>query len=276
MRKGYNSAARVERSDAVALTMTKRPPTALLLIVVLVCFVLGLIPVLTRNSKVPTPSPSTPQPSAAFQSPLNPNEQISHQTSILVLGVDQLQADQPALRAVWLIVFRPPGKEIFLYGLPLDAKIGGDESATLAALFEFSLENGLNPEFESGLHQFTPLEPDLLVLLDEFAFSSAIDFLNGVQIDETIIAGEQVIAFQSLMLDDPLSLLYTQSEILQALTSQAARLGTSLELTELIELVPEHAYVSQETVQALALVIPILPIDPDLIHINLVGIQKEP
>lgn len=77
-------------------------------------FALGVATALLRpRSSSPNPFP-TP---TARVTPTGPSVGTP-QVTILILGVDSLDPGSGELLAVWLASFRPPGKELFLFGFP--------------------------------------------------------------------------------------------------------------------------------------------------------------
>src|SRR3990170_4782275 len=77
-------------------------------------FLLGVASVILR--------PSSPEASSATATAEPSPPPDPPQTTILILGVDDLRSETPHLRAVWLAAYRPPGASIYLFGLPTDAR----------------------------------------------------------------------------------------------------------------------------------------------------------
>jgi hypothetical protein len=78
---------------------------AVLIVAAVGFFALGLISTFVRPGQAPRPGPNS-TPTTRMPTPVVAASQVS----VLVLGVDSVQADPPSLLAVWLISFRPPGK----------------------------------------------------------------------------------------------------------------------------------------------------------------------
>lgn len=234
--------------------MDRRAQLKLLLLVIIVGFVLGLLS--TALGGIQTSGSSTPTPPAGVG-----------QTTLLILGVDRF--DQPPdLRAIWFVTFRPPGRSVFLYGLSADAPIPGQEPVTLGALFSWSADGGIAPLFLSQLASAVPLEPDVTVLMDETAFAALVDFVGGVDLNGTVFAGDQVLGFLSLVEDQPDAMLAAQSRLIEALLQRLPALGASPDTSSLHGLVPEHAHPSFPVSQLLAMLSPLLPVDPAEVHVS--------
>jgi hypothetical protein len=234
--------------------MDRRAQLKLLLLVIIVGFVLGLLS--TALGGIQTSGSGTPTPPAGIG-----------QTTLLILGVDRFD-QPPALRAIWFITFRPPGRSVFLYGLSTDAPIPGQEPVTLGALFSWSPDGGLDPLFLSQLAAAVPLEPDVTVLMDETAFASLVDFAGGVDLNGTVFTGAEVLGFLSLVQDQPDAMLAAQSRLIEALVQRLPALGAAPDPTSLQGLVPEHAHVSLPVSQLLAMLSPLLPVDPGEVHVS--------
>lgn len=232
-----------------------------LLLLLLACFALGVISALVGN---PQPQ-ATPLPSADVSAATT----VSGQTTILILGADDLQSADPTLLAIWYATFRLPGREVFVLGVPTDIQVPGDPPIPVAALFHCSPDSGADPTFLVALNQAVPLPPNLVLCLDRVAFSTLVDYLGGLDINGTRLDGAQTMAVLDLLLDDPPSLLATQSRVLEAMARQAPLIGATPDLTPLIALIPDHAYLSMPVNEVAALAAPLLPISPATIHIDL-------
>ena len=234
--------------------MGRRAQLKLLLLVVMVGFVLGLLSVLL--GQIETGGARTPTPQAGLG-----------QTTILILGVDRFD-QPPTLRAIWFATFRPPGRSVFLYGLPTNAPIAGEDVVTLNALFAWSADTGVDPLFLDMLTRTVPLQPDATVLMDDAAFAGLIDYLGGVDLNGTTFSGNEVLGFLSLVVEEPEASLASQSRLIEAMTQRLPDLGAAPEVTPLLGLVPDHAHLSLPVDQLLGMLSPLLPVDPAEIHVD--------
>jgi len=232
-----------------------------LLLLLLACFALGVVSALVRNPQAEvTPSPSA---DASLATP------GSAQTTILILGTDDMQAADQTLMAIWYASFRHPGREVFLLGVPTDIQVPGDPPIPVATLFRCSPDQGADPTFLVALNQAVPLPPSFVLCLDRQAFSALVDYLGGLDLSGTRLDGAQTIAVLDLLMDDPASLLATQSRVLEAMAERAPLIGGTPDLTPLIALIPDHAYLSIPANEAAALAAPLLPISPATTHIDI-------
>lgn len=230
--------------------MTKRPPLAVILIVIVLCFALGLLNVLLDSpEELISQSPTRLAPIAPDNS--------SNLQSVLIVGLDRLNSADPKLRALWVALYDETGENLYLHGVPLDSVVNGVKGTKIEDIFAWSPQDGVDPQFLNSLYSILPLSPDLVVLLDDVAFASLVNYLGGVDIEGAKFDGSSVLAFLSLSWDKPEVLLNNQALILEALVPQALASAPSPELTELIELIPEHVYFSQDVTDAVALLTPL-------------------
>ncbi|NIS81507.1 MAG: hypothetical protein GTO14_15185 [Anaerolineales bacterium] len=206
-----------------------------MLIIILICFVVGALSVYlnvsNRISIFPQATPTVP-PS------------VTHQKTALILGVDDLSLPEPRLLAVWFASFRFPEKEIFLYGLPTDYA-ADVSSPSLADLFQWHGENGVAKAFLVALQEIHISEPNVILVLDEQGFATLIDYLTGVPLGGSSMDGETVVNALRFFYEDPSQSLEAQTKILRALVERVQVLGDTLDLTDLFNLIPDHAYCSE-------------------------------
>lgn len=222
-------------------------------------FVLGVASVVLRPSS-PAASPAT----ASVEPSPPPN---APQTTILILGVDDLQSEPPHLRAVWLAAHRPPGESIYLFGLPTDAQT--HTGASLEDSFSWNPEDGPSREFLDAVASLSPVTLDVTAVLDETAFASLIDFLGGVDLKGGRVGGREVMAVMGLLTGDASASLEAQRQLLGAMALRLGYVGPGSELQPLADLVPDHAYLSIPVADALTRLAPLLPLDPANLRISL-------
>jgi hypothetical protein len=242
--------------------MTKRPPLAVILLVIVICFVLGLLNILLQEDEDPSsaPTPFLPSPSETVPSPIS---------NILIIGVDDLTRINPKLRAIWIATHRSAENIIYLHGIQLNTNIPDEEGTQLSEVFEWSSQTGLSEIFLNQLYKIIPLEPHLTIILDDNAFARVIDYLGGIEIRGKNLDGESVLTFLSLSWDQPEILIQGQADIIRAIIPKALGLPETPELTELLALVPDHASLSLEISKAVGLVLPLRKATPDSIFIIL-------
>jgi len=182
------------------------------------------------------------------------------QVTLLILGVDTL-AEDGELLAVWLASFRPPGKELFLFGFPTNRTLADGTSLREA------YAAGAEPA--QALGSLTSLPVDAVLVLDAHGFAALIDFLGGVPTGETTVDGAAALNILALLRDDPQASLLAQARLLEALAGRAAEVQPGTDLQPMLSLAPDHALVSVSVEQALTMVAPYLPFESDRIHVSL-------
>jgi hypothetical protein len=236
-------------------------------------FLLGIISTLVRPAHPRSTAGASPtaRASASITTTVSPPAD-GDQTTVVILGVDSLEAKKPQLLAAWIVSFRPPDRDLFVLGLPTDWAT--PDGATLAQAFEAT--RGQGADFAAALDAVTPLPRDLVIVLDSEGFAAVIDFLGGVPSGEETIDGSAALGVLDLLSDDPRASLQAQYRLLQALAGRADRVQPGTDLKPLLSLVPDHASLSVSQPEAIARIAPVLPFDPELIHIGLPGNPPPP
>jgi hypothetical protein len=248
--------------------MTKRPPFIAVVLVVVVCFALGILNVLITGPEEATPPPETPYPTQ-FEPTETPIQ------SILIVGVDDLRNLKPKIRAIWIAAYRSTEEIVYLHGLSLDTPIPDAEATDLQSHFSYSHESGPGDEFMAALYETLPLQPSLIIVMDDIAFASVVDYLGGIELQENFLDGYGVLTLLSLSWDQPRLLLENQAKIIQALIPKALQLPESPELTDLFGLVPSHAYLSMDISTTVAKIYPLRQLDPDSIFLILPEVGED-
>jgi len=239
--------------------MPQRTLRATLLWIAAGFFALGLASVILRPSS-PTSSPT--------RTPAEPSPQPdAPQSTVLILGVDDLASETPQLRAVWLAAHRPPGEAVYLFGLPIDA--AASDGSRLQDSFTWERDAGPTPEFLSAVGALSPVSLDVVVALDETGFASLIDFLGGVELEGGKVGGREVLGVMGLFTGDAAASLEAQRRLLEALARRAGDVGPGSELQPLVDLIPDHAFLSIPPAEALTRLAPLLPLATSDIHITL-------
>jgi hypothetical protein len=236
--------------------MTKKPPLAIILFVIVVCFVLGIVNVVLTSPEEPAALP-TSLPTEA------PQDADTSLQSVLILGVDRLDVEHPILRSVWFALFQRSSDTVYLHGVPLNASAQDLDPGTLQELFTWNRESGTNQIFNNVLYRILPLSPNLTVILDDQAFSMAIDYLGGIDFQGAMLDGDSALSFVSLSTDDYELLLNNQAQIIKAMIPEALKLAPSPELTDLVKLIPEHASLSLDVTDAIGVLSPLRTISEE-------------
>ena len=111
----------------------------------------------------------------------------------------------------------------------------------------------------------------MVVVLDEVAFTSLVNYVGGVELAGALLDGKSVLDFLSVAWLNPDLLLENQAMIIKGILPRALGLAPSPELTELIQLIPEHAYISLDVTDAVGLISPLRKITSENVFFILLG-----
>lgn len=229
----------------------RRRPNRFALILVL-AFLLGLFTILLRGGDEQAP----PAP-----------DSITRRT-ILVLGVDNLSAESPRLVGLWEATFQDDRREVFLLGWPVDVTVCTPRAQALDALFEWSPERGVNPQFMAALNGDQLFPPQLIIVADEVAFRALIDWRGGVEMSGAPLNGAQVVAVLRPLYGNPAGALTIQEQIAGSLARKVPSLGERLDLDWVAELMPDHLYMSHSVQEVLRFLLPLTPLDTTPIWVS--------
>jgi hypothetical protein len=226
-------------------------------------FALGVVTTLSRPRPAGVHGTATPASSATHTDRPSIN---APQITFLILGVDVL-GPEGELLAAWIASFRPPGKELFLFGFPTDHTLPGGPT-----LRETYAESPGDPE---ALTALTTLPVDAVIVLDAEGFATLIDFLGGVPTGEATVEGAAALNVLALLRDEPSASLLAQARLLEAISARADRVQPGTDLQPMLDLVPDHASLSVPPRDLLTAVAQYLPFGAERIHVSLPRVPTE-
>lgn len=249
--------------------MQRRSSSSTFLIIFIACFLLGVFSVLIRREAgVAEEQVQTQSPRAVDRSATEPVPDSQHEVAMLI-GVDSLLSPSPRLRSIWMIEYHLSGRSIHFLGIPVNYQPAGDSTPTLQDAFSFSRFDGVHASLLATLNLLAPHPADVVIVLDEVALETGIDNLGGVTLDGDSFTGSQIVRVLRLLEDDPSANLKMQADILSALVQDALMISSQVEITELIELVPDHAYTNVDPIQLSNLIATMLPVRDEDISLDL-------
>jgi hypothetical protein len=245
------------------------------LILVLICFLAGFLSVLIMQDRESTQGQDLAPDGATRFLQENALRGEDHKM-FLILGVDQLDSEEPLLLAVWLAIVKPTEKDILLLGFPIDFRSGGEGVPPFRSTLSISEQGDVSSNFLAAFERVNPYgSPDVVGIMDETCFSAVVDYLGGVPSGDLFLGGEEVIALLQMLYSEPDTLLGTQAQLLDRLRFQLPRLGDSFELTPLLDLIPDHCSITVDPYELVLWASPLLPVEPDYIRIELLNSSAE-
>ena len=218
----------------------------------------------------PPAEDSRPAAVTPFSSPLyiEPTPTRPKRSTVLVFGVDSFD-DQSSgtLLTAWLITFGSSDETIELTGIPIDTLL--PDGKTLRDSFSLFEPPDFGARLISNMSAFTPYPIQGFVVLDRIGFAHLIDYLGGFKLGDQVYDGSRALVALSLLESNPYESLKLQMQILQAMVNEAPALGRTPEVTPLTTLIPDHAFTSPAAAQLTTMAIPLLPINPEQISIQL-------
>jgi hypothetical protein len=206
-------------------------------------------------------------PSATIR-PSQTNE--GNRKTLLVLGVDQLDAPDPKLVSIWFVIGRFSEKEIVFFGVPVNHPVEGIPNLSLRDIFTWAPDIGVSEEFIIALKSAVPsFQHDYYAVMDEICFAALIDFFGGVPVGDITLRGDQAIASQRLIWDQPEALLEFQAELLDALRFPVVMININEKtITTLFDLEASHCFVSDDSRKLSLIAVQNMPTTPDQIRIE--------
>jgi hypothetical protein len=182
---------------------------------------------------LPTPTQATeiPTPAAAIPAlTLVEGSQPVQQNNILVIGVDDLEAQAPRLESAWLVLYiaqTPHFTLMQIYpGKTSGSGDAGSPGVDLASLFQSDPQGSPGPDFFSEL-KARGLWWSGYIILDRLALAEAIDLiaeLSGAGVEQVLSPGSAAVARVPFAWHDPQGAYQGQVELIQKLCTAALNL----------------------------------------------------
>ena len=243
--------------------MRERAPFAILF--VLIAFVLGVISIFLPKGSTGDGSGAI---ASSIESPIvQVTEAATPRSTLLVIGVDDLGKESPELRALWMVSFRPPERDVLLLGVPID-QTSEDGDSKLQETFGLTAEKQASEAFLRTMLDILPVQPNVVIVMDEVFFGALVDYLGGAFVYEGHLDGTSVIALQNVLAEDAEALLVMQAKVLKALAFNISLLESTPDIEPLLALIPTHCKPSVDPAQLVLLISPLLPLQPETIRVE--------
>lgn len=184
-----------------------------------------------RESIVPTPSPLPSLPDG---------ERI-----LLLVGVDQINSQQPKLVSVWLLTYYLDNQPIQLLPIyPGESDPTSQMESELVDTFSIQYKKGsaqLDPAFLTTLFANNYWISGYLVL-DNIATGQIIDLIGGLPNGQNQLDGAGIIQDLPDSGEQPLNALHQQTYLFGQACQTLAQLTQQPDLSQIVTLIPDHIF----------------------------------
>lgn len=173
------------------------------------------------------------------------------QRSILFIGVDHLNVDQPRLESIWLVLYLPGKPSLTL--LPI-FPVSTTSKSYLGSSWERTNPIGDDGNPSTGLLNILKKKQiwwSEYVLLDETAMIKVVDFLGGMTVGERYLDGALSLGSIIPPWESQSAAIQGQTELLQTLCLQPKRVSSMKDIGSILDLIPLHMRTNIEVSQAL-------------------------
>ena len=135
------------------------------------------------------------------------------QENLLLILVDQMDATEPSLQGVWMLIHDPSGNKVFFMPIyPAQSKFGQDIKQSVG----IEKISGLAPELEQVLHK-QGLWWDNYLVIDRGILASVVQLAGGIDLEDGRLNGQQVIGLLPIADQDAQTALDLQARIAQGI-----------------------------------------------------------
>lgn len=155
-----------------------------------------------------------------------PSQDEVAQSNILLVHVDQLDRENPALVSLW-VIFSYRADPVSLTFLPI-YPTGKEGETDQAALFSLSSDKKISPDFLERLQNQYNLQWSRLILIDDAGASYWSQFMTGTPFSQTISS-------------DPRTLIQPETDLISAFCDSVRERGSGLLTSfEWNQIIPDH------------------------------------
>ncbi len=173
-----------------------------------------------------------------FFGPRTPSPVIPGQKSLLIIGVDRLNAPPTSLQGAWYVAYVPETPVVTL--IPLYPSLDKGLNEQLENAFKIQHTNRLSRDFTNLLETTYNFDWDTHILLDDFAMIDLIDLLDGVELNGELQTGSQVVGAIPRAATSPIQALQGQIAVVRSLCARSDRLPGTFDLTEISKMFSPH------------------------------------
>lgn len=206
---------------------TPRDSLLLLGLLTVGCLLLGVVAGVAMGKQIPNvASPQTTDPHRPTPATSLAQTQAA-QFSILLIGLDSLNASQPKLEACWVVTFQPGTQQYYVLGFAPETEIALPGEATaqpLATIYNLDHQIGRGDLFtRDALRVISPgLSFQAEMMFDRLMLAQTIDMLGGITLNGHWLNGPSLLAlYDQLPPDQPAERLMFQQQALIAMADTA-------------------------------------------------------
>lgn len=145
---------------------------------------------------------------------------------VLVVGVDNLEEEQPSLRSVWYAVYDSSQAKLVWYGYyPAVGPNAEEMNRELESHFDLQPDLKLGLEFQAFVQARHKAQWNSAVLLDDMQVERIIDILEGIKLQGQSITSRQASAGLKVAAGDPRTARIFQTEIIRGFCERRDELG---------------------------------------------------
>jgi hypothetical protein len=135
------------------------------------------------------------------------------QENLLLILVDQVNATEPRLQGVWMLIHDPSGDKVYFMPIyPAQSKFGQDVKQSVG----MEKISGLAPDLEQVL-QVQGLWWDNYLIIDRGIIASLVQLVGGIDLEDGRLNGQQVIGLLPIADQDAQTALDLQARIAQGI-----------------------------------------------------------
>ena len=180
-----------------------------------------------------SPPVSTPAPATSTAAP-------NGQHNLLVIGIDNLEAESPRLESIWMILYIPPTPQFTLIPIYPSPYAGGEELQNyLESTFALGKELKPDPAFLVAV-QSVNIWWDNYIILDETAMANVVNTASSENAMNNPDFGSSTIANLPLAWEEPETAVLAQAELLNGLCHDFARTNSAKKLNISSEIFSNH------------------------------------
>jgi hypothetical protein len=166
-----------------------------------------------------------------------PSVPANGQRNILVIGVDDLEKQNPRLASIWLLIYFPEKPDItFVPIFPDPIKSSISVNSNLVESFALNEDKSPNDDFVEQLNQ-KQLWWHGYVVIDSYTVDEVVNFFNQLNEEENL---ENRSISRLSRLDEFPPEIVVQTDLLNQLCIQAATLTDGTDISRILNLVPTH------------------------------------